>query len=616
MEMPKKSDALELQEADATLNNSSAADELEITENVDSVDENAEEPQGQIATIDLSKDEIVAEMEKLLQEKPDQVKDAVTRLKNAFAAIRKKEIEVEKQAFLDKGNEEAAFAVMDDAAEIKMKELLAKYKELRAEQLAAIEAEKQANLEKKNAILDEMRTIIADVDNVNRQYNKFQQLQQDFKAVGDTPAETVTSLWKTYQQLTENFYDLLKINKDLRDYDFKKNLEAKEELIKQAAELDTLGDVVDAFRKLQNLHNEWREIGPIAPEIREEVWNRFKEISTSINKKYQAFFENRKEKEKENETAKTALCERIEAIDTNTLATYAAWDEATEQIKQLQEEWRKIGFAARAVNAALFARFRKTCDEFFARKAEFFKSMKEAAARNLEKKIALCERAEALMNSTDWKKTTQEINELHKEWKTVGPVLKKHSDAVWRRFLDACNHFFAEKEKNTSSTRKTEHANLETKREIVAQLKALAEGEVTPEGKAKVKELIKQWREVGHVPFKEKDNAYNEFQAVVKVVNDKFDLRETHSRMANYEKSIDKISSDSDKLYRERERLMRAYEAKHEELKTYETNMLFFEAKSKTGNSLLKDMERKIVKIKEELVELENKVKMIDAKMD
>ena len=311
MEMPKKSDALELQEADATLNNSSAADELEITENVDSVDENAEEPQGQIATIDLSKDEIVAEMEKLLQEKPDQVKDAVTRLKNAFAAIRKKEIEVEKQAFLDKGNEEAAFAVMDDAAEIKMKELLAKYKELRAEQLAAIEAEKQANLEKKNAILDEMRTIIADVDNVNRQYNKFQQLQQDFKAVGDTLAETVTSLWKTYQQLTENFYDLLKINKDLRDYDFKKNLEAKEELIKQAAELDTLGDVVDAFRKLQNLHNEWREIGPIAPEIREEVWNRFKEISTSINKKYQAFFENRKEKEKENETAKTALCERI-----------------------------------------------------------------------------------------------------------------------------------------------------------------------------------------------------------------------------------------------------------------------------------------------------------------
>lgn len=612
MEMPKNSDILDTQESDVTLN-SSPEGELEIADN-NVADETA---QNRESIDSLTKEQIVAEVEKLLEQRPDSVKDSITKLRNAFGAIRKAEIEEEKKAFLEKGNEEAAFASKEDEAENKMKQLLARYKELRAEQLAALEAERKANLEKKQAVLSEMEAIVADADNINRQYNKFQQLQQDFKTIGEIPAEYVTELWKQYQQVTEHFYDLLKINKDLRDYDFKKNLEAKEELIRLASEYDGLADVIDAFRKLQGLHEKWREIGPVAPECREEIWNKFKELSTSINKKYQAFFENRKEVEKENETAKTAICERIEAIDFSKLTSYASWDEATASIKQMQEEWKKIGFAARAVNTALFARFRKSCDEFFAKKAEFFKSLKESAARNLELKIALCEKAEALKDSKDWGKTTKDFSELHKEWKKIGPVLKKNSDAVWKRFIAACDYFYAERERNTSGRRKEEYANLETKRSIVAEINALVEsGEVNAENVAKVKDLIKQWREVGHVPFKEKDNAYNDFQAAFKAANDKFDLKETRSRMASFESNIDKISTDSDKLYKERERLMRLYESKLEDLKTYETNMTFFVATSKSGNSLLKDVERKIVKIKEEISELENKIKMIDSKME
>ena len=470
-------------------------------------------------------------------------------------------------------------------------------------------------MESKRKIIAEIEAIVADPDNINKQYNRVQQLQQEFKAIGEVPAVNATDMWKSYQKATENFYDLLKMNKELRDYDFKKNLEAKQMLCTEAEELNKCEDVVLAFRKLQDLHNQWREIGPVAKELREELWARFKEASAVINKKYQSFFEQRKEKEKENESAKVALCEKIEAIDTSALKSYAKWDEATKAIIALQEEWKKLGFAARKVNADLFARFRKACDEFFARKAEFFKAMKEELAANLEKKTALCEKAEALKDSTDWKKTADELVALQKEWKTIGPVVKKHSDAVWKRFITACDYFFDQKNKQTSSVRQTEHANLKAKREIIASIKNLLESNGdNAESAKKVRELMKQWQGTGHVPFKEKDKIYNEYREAINAAFDKFDMKEVRANLSNFESSISQLS-DQDKIYRERERLVRTYEQKCNELKTYENNLGFFNAQSKGGNSMLKEVERKIQKIKDDLALLEQKIKLVDEKL-
>ena len=603
MEPQNMSDSNEVKNPDVALNE----DAVKASESV----ENAEA----VVNVPETKDAIVEAVEKALEKPVEEAKVEIAQLKSAFYAIRKQEIEEEKAAFLALGNEIAAFAQKPDALEDKLKELLAAFKEKRAEHLAAIEAERNENLQKKQDILVQLGEIVADTDNINKHYNKFQQLQQDFKNVGEVPAPNVTQLWKEYQLVTEQFYDLLKINKDLRDYDFKKNLEAKEALCEQAEALQNENDVVTAFKSLQALHDQWREIGPVAPDLRESLWQRFKDASTVINKKHQAFFEERKEREKENEDAKTALCEKIEAIDLTGLKSYAAWEKATEEIKALQEEWKKLGFAAHKINVALFARFRKTCDEFFARKAEYFKSLKEEAAANLQKKIALCEKAESLKDSTDWKKTANEFVAIQKEWKTIGPVAKKYSDSVWKRFIGACDYFFEQKEKQTSNVHKEEHANLDAKKEIIASLAELVETEDVENPGAQVRELMAKWRQIGHVPFKDKDKIYNEYQALVKKAYDKFDLKEVRARLSNYETSVDEIADDGDKLYKEREKLLRKYEQKQNELRTFENNMLFFTAKSKSGNSLLKDMERRIASIKEELSMLEKKIELIDSKM-
>lgn len=561
----------------------------------------------------LDKQGLVAALEEQLQRPIEAIRDDVNLIKVAFYTLRNAEVAAEREAFIANGNEEAAFAPKEDPDEVKFKELLNTIKEKRAEFNAEQEAAKEENLKKKQAIIDEINSIVGDPDNINKQYNRIQQLQQEFKAIGEVPAANVTETWKNYQKATENFYDLLKMNKELRDYDFKKNLEAKQQLCAEAEALDSLEDVLLAFRKLQDLHNQWREIGPVAKEIREELWTRFKDASAKINKKYQAYFENRKEKEKENEQAKIALCERIEAIDIDALKTFAKWDEATKAIIALQEEWKKLGFASRKVNADLFARFRQTCDKFFARKAEFFKAMKEEFAANLEKKIALCEKAEALKDSTDWKKTADKLIALQKEWKTIGPVVKKHSDAVWKRFIAACDYFFDQKNKQTSSVHQAEHANLAAKREIIDAVNALLADEAETEGAKKVRQLMKKWQEIGHVPFKEKDKIYAEYKAAIDKAFEKFDMKETRAELSNFESSLG--SSSQDKIYRERERLVRAYEQKCNELKTYENNLGFFNAQSKGGNSMLKEVERRIQKIKDELAVLEQKIKLADEKL-
>ncbi len=638
MELREMSESCENQEKDVTLTpgtadkpelTDAAAAETVTNENnpeaatteaapaVDNTQQDAAEPeQRQARPTDysaLDKQGLVAALEEQLQRPIEAIRDDVNLIKVAFYTLRNAEVAAEREAFIANGNEEAAFAPKEDPDEVKFKELLNTIKEKRAEFNAEQEAAKEENLKKKQAIIDEINSIVGDPDNINKQYNRIQQLQQEFKAIGEVPAANVTETWKNYQKATENFYDLLKMNKELRDYDFKKNLEAKQQLCAEAEALDSLEDVLLAFRKLQDLHNQWREIGPVAKEIREELWTRFKDASAKINKKYQAYFENRKEKEKENEQAKIALCERIEAIDIDALKTFAKWDEATKAIIALQEEWKKLGFASRKVNADLFARFRQTCDKFFARKAEFFKAMKEEFAANLEKKIALCEKAEALKDSTDWKKTADKLIALQKEWKTIGPVVKKHSDAVWKRFIAACDYFFDQKNKQTSSVHQAEHANLAAKREIIDAVNALLADEAETEGAKKVRQLMKKWQEIGHVPFKEKDKIYAEYKAAIDKAFEKFDMKETRAELSNFESSLG--SSSQDKIYRERERLVRAYEQKCNELKTYENNLGFFNAQSKGGNSMLKEVERRIQKIKDELAVLEQKIKLADEKL-
>ena len=562
----------------------------------------------------MSKAALVAALEELIQKPIDTIKDDITQIKSAFFAIRKDEIAKEKEAFLAKGNEEAAFAVLDDADETRMKELFNELKVKRAEFNAAQDALRTENLDKKLKIIAEIDAIAADVDNVNRQYNHIQQLQQEFKAIGEVPATHVTELWKNYQLAIEKFYDLLKMNKELRDYDFKKNLEIKQQLCAEAEALDDDNDIVSAFKKLQELHSQWREIGPVAKEIREELWQRFKNASSVINKKYQSYFEERKAKEKENAAAKTVLCEKIEAMSTDGLASYAAWNEATKSIVALQGEWKKIGFASRKVNNELFARFRKSCDEFFAKKAEFFKRKKEEMAVNLAKKTELCEKAEAMKDSTDWKKTTEAFVALQKEWKTIGPVVKKHSDTIWKRFITACDTFFENKKKQTSSVHVVEHENLKKKKEVIAQVNAILEANDQDEGPVKVRELMQQWQDIGHVPYKEKDKIYEEYKAAIDKAFEQFDMKATRARIANFENSLNEMGN-SDKVYHERERLVRDYERKCQEMKTYENNMGFFNAQSKNGSTIVKEMERKIARIKEDIALLEQKIKMIDEKI-
>lgn len=597
-------------EKDVILNSETAAQDGEaVVEN----EQKVEVTKGTNKYAGLDKEGLIEALKALTEKPIAEVKDEANAIKAAFSVLRKAEVEQEKAEFLEKGNEEAAFAAKEDEQETRFKELLNVIKEKRAQLLAEQEAERAENLAKKQAIIEQINAITDDADNIDRQYQVVKQLQQDFKAVGPVPATHDTEVWKAFQHAVEKFYDLLKINKELRDYDYKKNLEIKQQLCAEAEALDDLEDIVLANKKLQELHDTWKETGPVAKEIKEELWERFKNASSVIRKKHQAFFEERKNAEKENADAKTALCEKIEEIKVDELKTYSAWDEATKQIIALQEEWKKLGFASAKVNKALFARFRKSCDDFFAKKADFFKAMKEELAANLAHKTELCEKAEALKDSTDWKATTETLVALQKEWKTIGPVVKKHSDAIWKRFNAACDAFFEAKKKLSNNTHAIEHENLKAKKEIIAKLNEALAMEDEKQATTLVRELMGKWQSVGHVPFKEKDKIYAEYREAVDKAYAQFDMKGNRANLANFENSISQISGD--KAYHERERLVRTYENKCNELKTYMNNMGFLNATSKTGNSLVKELERKIERIKEDIAMLEKKIKMIDEKI-
>lgn len=564
---------------------------------------------------EMSEADIIITLTALAQAGADEIsRDEVSRLKQRYYALRKATDEEARKQFIANGNDPEAFIPEEDPADEVLRQLLNSIKEKKAARAAEVEAELQRNYEKKNALIDEITAMSNDTDNVNRHFTRFREIQQEFKSVGDVAPQQMSDQWKRYQEAVEIFYDQLKVNKDLRDYDFKKNLETKLQLCAEAEQLDAEADVIAAFKRLQDLHVTWRETGPVDKEQREEIWTRFKEASAVVNKKYQAFFEERKAREQENENAKTAICERIEALDFDALKSFNAWNDMTKTILQAQEDWRKLGFASKKANNALFTRFRAVCDKFFAQKAEYYKSVKEDMAANLEKKIALCEQAEALKDSTDWKATADKLTELQRRWKTIGSVPKKRSDEVWKRFQEACDFFFEQKKRDLSQSRKSEQENLRAKRALTASLKEIAADAPRQEVVAAIKDAQARWNEIGHVPFREKDKVYEEFRAVINELYKVHDLKDTRANFARFENSINEMS-DSGKLSRERERLARVLETKRSELTTYQNNLGFFNFKSTSGSSMLRDIERKTQRIRDDIADLEKKIALIDGRL-
>lgn len=591
-------------EVEATVNVSAEA------ENVN--DENEESKAEDVHHFhDMDKEQLLDALSKIVAEKNVEANKEVAAIKAAFFTIRNAEREKEMLEYMEAGNDPMQFSSEPDESENRLKELLTQFKELRAQHLQKIEEERNANLAEKIRIIDALRDIVADIDNINTRFPQFQELQQQFKNVGEVPPGADSETWKSYQIVVEQFYDHLKLNKELRDLDFKKNLEEKRKLIEQAKEINEIEDVQEAFRKLQTLHDAWREIGPVAREIREELWEEFRSLSSAINKRHQDFFLERKAREKENEDAKRALCEEAEAIDIENINSFSGWDEAVKKIIDIQARWKILGFAARKVNNELFARFRATCDKIFEAKNAYYKKIKEEFAQNLEKKTALCERAEALLEKEDQNNILKEVQALQAEWRTIGSVGKKHSDAIWKRFSTACNTFFDRRKKENASRHSEENANLAAKRDIVAKLKEIPLDGDKKDTIGTVRDLQKQWQEIGHVPFKMKDTIYAEYREICDKIYESYDVQENRRRVRGYENRANSLRGEG-RAESERSRLQRAFEMKRNELQTYENNMGFFNVKTSAGSSMVKELERKIKKIKDEMAVIQQKIEILD----
>lgn len=561
----------------------------------------------------MSKQELLDALKEILAADNMEAHREVTAIKQAFFNIKSRENLEELNAFIEAGNQPEAFSSTPDEVENEMKTLYSEFKERRAAFIAADEERRKENLAKKMEIIDKMKEIAGDIDNVNVKFPEFQQLQQDFKAIKDIPAPAETETWKTFQTVVEQFYDHLKMNKELRDLDFKKNLEAKRQLIESAKKLADAPDPVAAFRTLQGLHDEWRNLGPVAKDIRESLWEEFKEASTVVNKRHQEYFEKRKADEQANEEAKTALCEEVEAIDLTKINSFNAWGEATDKVIALQKKWREYGFASKKANTALYARFRKDCDAFFEAKTAYFQKVRDELSANLEKKTALCEKAEALKGTDDIRQATAEIVKLQAEWKKIGSVPRKQSDAIWQRFTQACNYFFDERKKQNKERRHEENENLEKKRAIIAKLNELPKDGDRSEVIGKVKELQAEWNEIGFVPFKLKDKVFAEYREVCDALYGAYNSRESRARMDNFHARVNSLKGDGQKIDRERDRLVRALDSRRNELQTIENNMGFFSVKSSQGNSMMKEMERKISRLKDDIKEIEQKIAVIDS---
>lgn len=561
----------------------------------------------------MNREEMIAALKEIISSGNLEAHKEVAAIKQAYYSLVNREATARLEAYIEAGNSPETFSSEPDPVEPEIKELLAEFREKRAAYLEEKEEERRKNLEEKSRIIAELKAIVEDIDNINLHFPKFQELQASFKAIGEVPAASDNEMWKSYNVTVEQFYDRLKMNKELRDLDFKKNLELKQALVEKARELNDVTDVVEAFKRLQDLHDQWREIGPVAKELRDELWNQFKEASTSVNKRHQDFFQNRKNEEAENETAKIVLCEKVENLDYSALKTFADWDNLTKEIIELQKAYKEIGFAPRKSNSLLFARFRKACDAFFTAKAEHFKKTKDEFKENLAKKEALCEKAEALLPRAEEKKAFEELQALQQEWRTIGVVRRKQGDEVWKRFCDAIDAFQSVRRKFLGAQRSTENENLKAKQAIVEKLRAISEESDRKDVIGEIRDLQDEWQKIGHVPYKQKETVNNEYRAELKRLFSAFDSRESRSRMRRFEGEVKKMEGDKNSLGRERDRLMRAMEGRENEIKTIQNNLGFFSVKSSAGNSMVKEFEHKIEKIREEIAQIKEKIALLDA---
>ena len=540
-------------------------------------------------------------------------KEELDMLKTIFYKIHLAERDAQTKEYLAAGGDPEKYVLLPDDTEEAFKAEMQIIKEKRAKIFLQQEEEKQENLAKKLEIIEKIKAMTTSPEEANKSYQEFKTLQQEWKEIKAIPADKANEVWKNYQLYVEQFYDLLKLNNEAREYDFKKNLEAKTKLCEAAEKLAEEPDVISAFHQLQDLHQEYREIGPVAKELREEIWTRFKNASTVINKKHQQHFEDLRAKEEENLANKTALCEKIEAINLKEKKQASDWEDATKAIIEIQGEWKKIGFAPQKMNVKIFERFRIANDEFFSKKADFFKNIKSQYAENLEKKQKLVEKAKLLADSTDWKKTGDKLIQMQREWKNIGYVPRKQGDQLWKEFLGACNKFFDARNKLNAGARSEEHANLDKKREIIAKLNELVEnaGEHLQKN---MQDLIAQYNAVGHVPFKEKDKVYQEYHEVMDKLYKTVRSNNAKRHIHNFKNNLKNVAEKGvNALDNERGRLLRRYDQLRAEITTYENNLGFLNAASKKGNSLVEEMNRKVEKLKEDLKLVKEKIKAIDA---
>lgn len=564
----------------------------------------------------LTKEEVLVRLREIATDVENVERAELDSLKQNFYRQHNAEQEAAQRRFVENGGSAETYVLPTDPLEEEFKSIMSVIKEKRGVLAAEQEKQREMNLQVKLSIIEELKELIESPDDANTNYAEFKKLQQQWNETKLVPQAKVNELWKNYQLYVEKFYDLLKLNNEFREYDFKKNLEIKTRLCEAAEKLASEPDVISAFHQLQKLHQEYRDTGPVAKELRDGIWMRFKAASTAVNRRHQQHFDLQKENEQKNLDQKTVICEIIEAIDYNELKGSAAWDNKTQEIIALQAKWKTIGFAPQKMNVKIFERFRKACDEFFRRKGEYFKTMKETMSQNLAKKYALCEQAEALKDSTDWKATAETLTRLQKEWRTIGSVGKKHSDTVWKRFISACDYFFEQKNKATSLQRSAEQENLEKKRAIIARLAAIDETVDEAAATQSLRELQKEWNAVGFVPFREKDKIQKQYRTLVDKLFDRFNLNASSKKLDSFKSSISNLQEGSPQaLYREREKLVRVCENMKSELQTYENNLGFLNASSKKGNSLLNELNRKVDKLKADIELVKEKIRLLDENM-
>ena len=559
-----------------------------------------------------TKKEVIDRLKDIVSSDEAPSKEEIDYLKTSFYKIHIAERDAQQKAYIEDGGDPEKYQVVPDEEEEIFKAEMGVIKERRAKLFEEQEKQRQSNLEKKCEIIEKIKAMATSPDEANKSYNAFKELQQQWKEIGSVPPEKSNEVWRNYQLYVEQFYDLLNLNREAREYDFKKNLEAKTKLCEMAEALTNATDVISAFHQLQKLHQDYREIGPVAKDLREQVWTRFKAASTTINKRHQEHFEKLRTQEEDNLVKKTALCEKVEAIGKEENKGAGDWEKHTKEIIDIQAEWKKIGFAPQKMNVKIFERFRAACDDFFGRKAEFFKELKNRFNENVEKKKALVEKAKALTDSTEWKSTSDKLIALQREWKKVGIVPKKIGDELWKEFQDACNHFFDARNAANAGTRNEEHTNLDKKKDIIAQMKALAE-EKSENLQAKLQELVDEYNKVGHVPFKEKDKIYKEYHDVLDKLYSELHISIARKRLDNFKNNLKNFAKrGEDALDNERGRLMRRYEQLKSDITTYENNLGFLNASSKKGNSLIDEMNHKIQKLKDEAQLVREKIKAID----